>query len=739
MEKKIVYKPKNLMIAEFYNETLKIINKKTKEHDVLLDFKITKGIYRQRYAFEEFIQQMSCISDKEVSNYYRRFGQLLCLMYFLSGKDLHMENIIAYKDYPVVVDLETILQKSPKIYGKSTPLLKEMLKTFSDNAMYNGLLPNPMTHFKIDLSALSGGKNKEIVMASGVVNEGLDIMRIQNKEIEISKSNNLVKLEEEEIDFHKYNEEIIKGFDVFYDFILNNSKIIPFELLRDQELRILLRNTQNYSSLLEISYHPLYMQKSLYRENVLMNLFKNELKDTTSVAEFNDLMFGDIPIFFNRVNSTDIRSSDGSVCAKEFFPKESAGILNRNSLSIKNKEFQKALIMTKLFDHSILSNNFGKTPSTGDLTTKKVDIIEEAKEIGNWIMNKAYSNSKEVSFFTYTYDENQLSPTIIDASLYNGLSGILLFFIYLHKLSGEKQYYEFYEKILFTIENNTYDNSLDLFSGSHGLIYIYYRLYVEYRDVATLNKIDELTENIQILLEEKEFKNDWVGGIASLANVYLNLFKVTSNSAYLEISVLCIEKIKSQISTTTLGGFSHGYSSLAVLFIKAGHILSNLEYVSYGQYFIKQDNSFFNDTLQGWTDEREETQDDCLAHWCHGSVGIGLSRLEIQKYYNNVDIEKDIQRAKNHVLQSKYVDDDTLCHGNMGRTEIFLSSKDYSSSFGLASTVINKKNINGFYNVNNINNFTLVDYGLFTGISGIGYQLLRIHSSTEVPNVLTLE
>lgn len=265
------------MIAEFYNETLKIINKKTKEHDVLLDFKITKGIYRQRYAFEEFIQQMSCISDKEVSNYYRRFGQLLCLMYFLSGKDLHMENIIAYKDYPVVVDLETILQKSPKIYGKSTPLLKEMLKTFSDNAMYNGLLPNPMTHFKIDLSALSGGKNKEIVMASGVVNEGLDIMRIQNKEIEISKSNNLVKLEEEEIDFYKYNEEIIKGFDVFYDFILNNSKIIPFELLRDQELRILLRNTQNYSSLLEISYHPLYMQKSLYRENVLMNLFKNEL------------------------------------------------------------------------------------------------------------------------------------------------------------------------------------------------------------------------------------------------------------------------------------------------------------------------------------------------------------------------------------------------------------------------------------------------------------------------------
>ncbi|WP_225743255.1 type 2 lanthipeptide synthetase LanM [Marinilactibacillus sp. Marseille-P9653] len=733
----IIYKPKDLRVVTYYNNILNKINNNIENELSILNFKVYKGFYSKYFSIEEFVEQKPCETRKEVKEYYIRFGQLLCLMHFFSGKDLHMENLIANGKYPVVTDLEMILQKSKKFPKELSSLYKKMILVFNKSVLSSGLLPEDMTHFNINLSALSGGKEKNIIKAQKIVNLGLDTMKLEEQELEIEKSNNLVIHHSEEIDYHEYNREIIEGFNNLYNFILGNPDVLSEDVPDDFIVRHLLRNTQNYASLLEATYHPGYLKNSILRENILMNLFSNEYDDNILINEYNDLISNDIPIFFNRVDDDHLYSSDMNVCSEKFFIESCS---KRETGSLRDKELQKSLLISKIYKYNNLVELKERNYDESNVALAKgFNELEEACVIGDWIISKAYSNEKEASFFTFGYDEKSVSPLIMNNSLYSGHVGIALFFYYLSKVSKKNKYYDFYEKLLYSIEHNKYTNSNDLFNGETGKLYLYYRLYVEEKDASYLEKVDEITSLISIDLEENLQKNDWINGISSLANVYLNIFTETSNHKYLELPTICAEIIKQQLSTTKLGGFSHGYSSLAFLFFKIGNILEDKEYTDIGKKLITLDNEYFKADKGSWIDNREDVYNKYPSYWCHGSLGIGISRMKIKDYYNDSVIENDVRIAEQHITSNKLSDDDTLCHGNSGRIDFYLGIGREDLAKKIMSKIIDKKYTSGTFGVKNINDFNLPDYSMFTGIVGIGYQMLRITARETVPSVLTLD
>ena len=56
---------------------------------------------------KNFLDHCLCETEYELQNFYIRFGEILALSYILNATDLHMENLIAYGEYPVIIDLET--------------------------------------------------------------------------------------------------------------------------------------------------------------------------------------------------------------------------------------------------------------------------------------------------------------------------------------------------------------------------------------------------------------------------------------------------------------------------------------------------------------------------------------------------------------------------------------------------------------------------------------------------------
>lgn len=69
---------------------------------------VHKAFYGDNYTFDSYVEYRECSNEIQVNRYYGRFGQLCSLIWVLCGNDIHYENIIAYSEYPVIIDVETL-------------------------------------------------------------------------------------------------------------------------------------------------------------------------------------------------------------------------------------------------------------------------------------------------------------------------------------------------------------------------------------------------------------------------------------------------------------------------------------------------------------------------------------------------------------------------------------------------------------------------------------------------------
>ena len=90
----------------------------------------------------EFIPALPCQEEAERGRFYRRQGSLLALLYVLGGNDIHAENLIASGEYPVLVDLETLLQPGlPRDVSALTQAEADAAAAARSSVLAAGLLP----------------------------------------------------------------------------------------------------------------------------------------------------------------------------------------------------------------------------------------------------------------------------------------------------------------------------------------------------------------------------------------------------------------------------------------------------------------------------------------------------------------------------------------------------------------------------------------------------------------------
>ncbi|MGQ7115029.1 DUF4135 domain-containing protein, partial [Escherichia sp. TWPC-MK] len=91
-----------------------------------------------------------------------RYPYLIALCYLLNLNDLHLENIIAHGEYPVIIDIETCFQASVEMENNS--IYVDLLRYLEVDSVSNSfLLPKQISvgsDDDIELSALSGREVK---------------------------------------------------------------------------------------------------------------------------------------------------------------------------------------------------------------------------------------------------------------------------------------------------------------------------------------------------------------------------------------------------------------------------------------------------------------------------------------------------------------------------------------------------------------------------------------------------
>lgn len=406
-------------------------------------------------------------------------------------------------------------------------------------------------------------------------------------------------------------------------------------------------------------------------------------------------------------------------------------------------------------------------------------ILQELRRISIILINSANKNNNEIYWSSKDYGQQRPSETI-----YSGTSGILLFFIELYKLSHDESYLKVIDQgknwlIRYCLSEHS--SNATFYTGRLGVVYTLIQIYELTKDPEVYKaalKIAKCT-----LKENVTVASDLLIGYAGVIQGLLFLCKYVNEDWVLENLNSQIEKLiysshlsfdegvswgRNQNVMKNLCGFSHGVSGIAYILMELGNFFSNDSFYWLArQALIYENNQFRKDTLE-WPDYRKNTKlfaskmdfknlshsqvllkfytPDSFNYWCHGAIGIGMSRLIAYSIFNStvdfLDVERAIKAMQNSRIKSAHNNYSyTLCHGLGGDVLFYLS----------ANSVLNKPNyiilareiIQKALNDSNLDSpyasgspLDYFDKSLFMGIAGIGYMYLKYLNFEHTPNIL---
>lgn len=694
----LIYKPHSLENERIFYEIAKQLG-----NLIGLDFYSPSMICGDGYGWESFIEQKSCDSEDEVHRYYKRIGVLLFLAYVLKSSDLHMENLIAYGEYPVFVDMEALFTPVSDMKGKD---FNECIKAFIQQSVIStGILP--FYHWNgqnqgINVSALSHEDVQTLpVRVPTVADKNTANMHITYKYGKVYPSKNQVKLNGKKVVPEKYVKDVLEGFDQIYKRAIQQKKkfLQYFTGLWNLYSRYLVADTQKYSMLISLSYHPDLMKDRKKREAMFQVLWKfktrkSQYDNIIHTSEMRDLLHGDVPMFRIRYDSRNLYFHD-EVIIENYTDKTAYESLIETIENLDEADSMKQhmIIETSMSFLQILSgnkiNNFlsdEKVLSAVDDATSKMVLKKGFEKI----LKYAIPSSDKTAL-------GWLSPQIIGRTasrfgiqnsgmyLYDGLAGMFyLFALAVHKLNCieymeiceklKKQLFAYTESVKEDVRNCQTHNT-GIFHGEASIVAVYLLANDLTGDAEYLEMARQHAKMVSDLLEVDE-NYDLLDGKAGAILVFLELYKRCKDDVYLTwarkaekllYASACIEEdemswIHKEYGRALLG-MAHGNAGIALAYGKLYEITGEFKYADRLEKVILYEHRRYNERTGDWYDYRKpeeirETHEDAAA-WCHGAGGILSSRLELKKInlseglqeILDVDIKRAVERVKGHFMQ----------------------------------------------------------------------------------------
>ncbi|MFI6146445.1 type 2 lanthipeptide synthetase LanM family protein [Streptomyces sp. NPDC051109] len=328
----VVYKPRPLDQHVLLDQAVGWANAKVAG----LGLKTPRSVRGEGYGWLEFIEHGHCASPTELDRFYRRQGALLALLYAVDGVDMHYENVIACGDQPVLVDAETLLHAGlpAAVTCGSDPAADALAASVYRTCLLPSLLIGE--NGAMDISALGGGDGGSYP-SDGLRWEaaGTDEMRLLRAPVATGAGQNRPGPQGRTAGHADHRAALLEGFRAGYDAITEHRA----ELLGTETAdgrgggedgdeggllarwatspgRLIARSTRLYTTLLDESTHPDLLRDALTRDTVLAVLWTESEHDPARQRliedEIADLWSGDVPLFFHHPSDTALRTSRGT-------------------------------------------------------------------------------------------------------------------------------------------------------------------------------------------------------------------------------------------------------------------------------------------------------------------------------------------------------------------------------------------------------------------------------------------
>jgi type 2 lantibiotic biosynthesis protein LanM len=791
----IVYKPRSLDMEEAFYSIVAWLNR----HSGMPLLRVISVINRRTYGWMECVQQSECQSEVEVADYFRRAGMLLCLAYCLRAGDLHRENIIAAADQPVLVDLELLLHADVKPRDETSegmhPLVFE--QTQWDTVLGTGLLPTWTVGSggrTVDLSGLAGLGDQESLMSEpSWLNLNSDEMTLVWRQGRLRPQANEVTHSGTVRSPSRYAGHIDEGFSDMYRAIMGLRDGLlstdgPLSSFGRCTGRFLVRPTRVYRAILDEALDPKNLRSGVdfsISVDIVARGFLTAKNPTVfwplCRAEQAALERLDIPYFSVSSSTEDLTLDELDTRLGCLRMTPYAGVIARiESLSAADLETQRSLIAVALRLRSaarieVADRDVDADEPTVSATLKPpyTGFLPHAVKIADKIRREAIllaTNTPTWVGTEYLPESGRLLLQPLGYDLYKGSAGISLFLSAVGFATKDERLSRFALAAMLPLRRAVRDDPVRLartlglggFAGLGSVVYGLVRVAELTGDSGLLEDARAAVVAISAERIESDTRLDVMYGSAGAALALLAYYAATKDPDAGERIIACgrhllATRVQSDhvgaawrtVGGQCLTGFSHGAAGIAYALLRIHELSGEGALLLAAQEAIAYEASVFDAGAKNWPDLRPWLGGRAAPvfqnSWCHGAPGIGLARIGGLSLLDSSGIRNDIDAALATTDRGGLGELDQLCCGAMGRIDILEYASRalgrpslMKSAHALAAQLIRRAELKQEYALFPGIRMTMSP-GLFQGLSGIGYELLRLHNPDAYKTVLLLE
>lgn len=788
--RRVLYKPKDLRVDSAWFEVVSWLN----ANGAPLSLRSPRVVVRDGYGWAEHIAYTECSGEAEFDNFFRRAGAWVALFHIFAGTDIHKENMIALADCPVPIDLEMLLQAEESEMEAQIPSLQALklaTRRISNSVAMTGLLPSfgrNLRNSLVDLGGLSQPSTESIGIYWENINQ--NGMRPVKRPKQPTKHLNLPSFAGKTAILADFIEPFLSGYEAYASYLCNErEKLLAqrlWDALREAPVRKILRPTRFYYLLLTRLKNPRNMSDGVEWSSHLD--FCSRLMDWDHDddprwplirAERNALTELNIPHFIMR--SDGISASDGRGITAQIATESG---LERSRIRLQQMDLnevgrQRDIIRIVTTPDRVAETREIAAPcelqQTEPILAPAAEslFLKSAQEIIGHISKQVIESGSSAAWIGLDWhgDSEKCRLVPLGYDLYSGAPGISLVLAAHAHVTGDKEAAELAMAGLSALRFNVRSVSAARFArvvglgGALGMGSVVYALTVIGCLLGSEELLDDALTAAGLFTDDfiaMDAEYDAIGGGAGAILCLLALYKKTGDKTVLTRAVKCGEQLlkarpgdgatelwcKSGVSARPRTGMSHGAAGFAYAFGALHDATDNDAFLRVAHDCIRFENSFFDEAESNWPDRR---QPDIGAgkwwpcQWCHGAAGIGLARIGLLRHRasDKIRLAADI-RAAVRCVEMRWPDNlDTLCCGALGNIELL----------GEASVVLNRPELKSLAVQRLVSiveaaklagDFRLgprgrqFNLGLYKGIAGVGYTLLR-QTNARIPNVLLWE
>ena len=772
------YKPKDLGLDVAWHGLLEWLEKRGAPPSA----QAPDVIDRSGYGWVEWIEHGSCADADEARTFFERAGAMLCLFRVLQGTDFHYENVIAAGSRPAPIDLETLMHPQFST-AESRAGVHPALATAAQRLRGSVLATMYLPHWVVSPGgkvAGIGGLNPvgaQTLKIWGARDINSDAMAYGYIDTPKDRTSHAPSMSGEPLSSEDYREDIARGYEEMYRFLLREKVTLlsdgnPLAAFRNKVARAVLRPTQLYGALIHRSIKGQSLGDgvgwSLQFDFLKRLVSDDDETDKTRAqqrAERRALQDLDIPFATVLTDGLDL-----NVCGtlvEEYCERSSYDRLTEtiNGLSEEDLGRELLIIAQTLEPHEAAADRRHVTPwspsdPSGNDTLTVETAIAKANEIAALLDREAVRENGGAAWVGAVplVDEENTQLDIVGYDLYAGNGGIALFLAALHRVTGNGSYrdlalaaFEPFHVDLATAESRERIARIMGVGGGTGIGSVIYSLVrtATLMDEPTL--LDDALAAADLISQERidaDRHFDVLTGSAGAILGLLALHEMRPDDRALQPAIACGRHLLEAqrpseagggawhtLSNRQLTGFSHGAAGIVLALMRLYDRTGDTAFRDAARDGLAYETATFSSTEKNWPDFREFGDEPTNIprypiQWCHGAAGIGLARIGCLGVCDDDPIRTDIDVAIESTSDMPIASVDHLCCGNFGRLEVLFSAGQHLDSETMtmmarqrAAQLLSRAEKAGSFGW--LAGTDKFNPGFFTGVSGVGYELLR--------------